>query len=422
MLKVKKTFILFLFLSFPLTSVLAGASGLPGSPQFGAQLRLRPEFRDNTDFKGTRNYSLLRFRANATFPLGDPEAKNFIYFQPQYAKILGDFEFTPLTTNTNNPQATSGALFDNPLTVHQAYLNYSFFPNFRLIGGRQMLFYGDGLLLGSTLVWHNIGRSFDALKWVYSTPDLQTDFFWSRLVENGGFLKGSGPGNVDLWGLYQSFKGGPSLRAVDFYILNKSDSRASSSLSLWTFGSRLKSPIDYWDYRLEMDYQVGTSASGSVFGNQVDGELGYTIPNALELRASLGGFAATSTFDQFFSAAHKWLGTADVFGRRNIAGGVLKLSGKPAADWTIFCDFFQFYKMDPNSTNYRLAGVIPIGNVGNNASSFLGNEIDGKVIYSLSEAVKLSAGVSVLWSGDAITKNLGDINPVYSFVEMEAVY
>jgi len=385
---------------------------------FGAQARLRPEVRNNTDYGGNRNYTLLRFRLNTTYR---PSSNTQLFFQPQFSKAFGNPSYTGISPTANAFQQTSGVFFDTALIVHQAYLDYRPFESLRMVGGRQIMTYGDELLVGAALGWANVGRSFDAIKFIYTQGNFQTDLFWSRLVDTSTFTK-AGTGSADFAGIYESMKFGKFLQNFDPYLFYLADTRTTANLSLWTAGIRLKSSVDQWDYRDEITFQTGSSLPGPQNGFQDDLEFGYTLLPTSKLRVALNGFYATPQFNQLFPAAHKWLGVADVLGRRNIYGGGIRSSASPHSQWNVNLDLYHFYRVDLNSPLYMLNGLVPLGSANATTSSNVGTELDFNVLYKVSPVINLSTGVNTLFASDYLTSNFGPINPMYAFLEIEARY
>ena len=78
------------------------------------------------------------------------------YFQPQLGRSWGLDELG---------NSISGTTTDPYLSIHQVYATLPLFQSdrFHLKMGRQELSYGDDLVLGS-VIWSNVGRSFDAAK------------------------------------------------------------------------------------------------------------------------------------------------------------------------------------------------------------------------------------------------------------------
>jgi hypothetical protein len=390
---------------------------------FGAQARLRPEVRNNTDYGGNRNYTLVRFRLSTTYAA----SKNTrLFFQPQFSKAFGTPTFPGISTTTNSFQQTSGAFFDTALSVHQAYLDYQPFENLRMIGGRQILTYGDELLVGAALGWANVGRSFDAIKFTHNFESLgflsfKTDLFWSRLVDTSTW-NSAGTGSADFGGIYQNIKFGRFLQNFDPYFFYLADTRTTANLSLWTFGLRLKSSFEWWDYRAETTFQTGSNLTSPEDAFQEDLEIGYTVLPSSSLRIALNGFYASPQFNQLFPAAHKWLGVADVLGRRNIYGGGIRSSASLHSQWNVTLDFYQFYRVDIATPVYMLNGLTTLGSANATTSSHVGSELDFNILYKVSSVVNLSTGINTLFASDYLISNFGPINPIYAFFEIEARY
>jgi hypothetical protein len=296
--------------------------------------------------------------------------------------------------------------------MHQAYVSYFFVPQIEFRGGRQALSYGDELLIGGGLGWQLYGRSFDAFKFVY-TYDLGTvDLFASQLV--GTDITGPILPEKDLFGLYSQWKLGEGLKEVDLYYLYYLNEYAANKMALNTFGSRLKSTLGRWNYRVEADYQTGTQT-----GNQIDLEVGFlTLPSS-GTRFSIGGVTASKDFNQLFPAAHRWIGTADLFGRRNITGAVIKGTTKLGKKLSYQADVFRLYRATSDAPVYQLAGTLPLGKGLASDSMDLGTELDQVLKWDVSKNVLILANVSVLFPGAYMAPLLDDHHALYGFLELD---
>ncbi len=377
---------------------------------------LRSEFREYTDLNGRRDIYLSRLRVGLNFRVS-PEISVFV--QPQFAKTFGNLTYRPVSEQKNQRQTTSGIFYDPDLWVHQAYLSYWLAPSLEFKGGRQTLSYGDELLIGGGLGWQLYGRSFDALKWVWKHDLGSVDLFGSRLVGTDVGISALPQSNTDLFGLYSQWKLGESFREVDVYYFYYVDEVFFPGLSVNTIGSRLKSTLGRWNYRIEADYQNGTLNGTPREASQIDLEAGFLVIPSLETRVSLGAFSASKDYNQLFPAAHRWIGTADVFGRRNIAGAVVKATARVYHQISYQAEFFRLMRNSAGFPVYQLAGTIPIRKGAETDSLDLGSELDQAVRFEVSKNTILLANFSIFFpSGSYMEIQFGEQKPVYASLEL----
>ena len=383
------------------------------------EFRVRTESRNSTLQEGRSASTFLRLRPDITFRVNP---KTFVFFQPQFAKAFGEPTFTGNSTSGNIMTPTSGSMVGSTLGVHQAYGNYQPYQWLQFIPGRQVLSYGDELLIGAGLGWQNVGRSFDALKVRTEYEWGSTDLFFTKLVDVDIF--GPNSKDRDFSGLYHSWRFGSVVKALDLYALYLDDqqNKEYGALSLWTLGSRLKLSYDRYDFRGEADHQIGTSPgilSGTRYAYQGDAEIGATLGPTSKTRVAIGGFASSRSFNELFAAHHRYLGTADIFGRRNISGAQLRFSSEIVSDWTLQCDVLRFFRTYRDTPAYKFLGRDPLGKGKTADSASLGTEVDLSVKVGLDRATQLFAGTSILFQGDYFRQNFGDRTPFLYFLQLE---
>ncbi len=394
---------------------------LDGKIRLGAQVRVRFEYFDNTDFTAAldrRDFVLTRVRPDFEY---HPHEQVVLFFQPQFTAGWGEGGGSLTSINAGTAASTSGALDDPALGVHQGYLAYS--PNdwFTLKLGRQELIYGDHLLIGN-VDWSNVGRSFDALKMKFSFERGWLDAIWSLLsdAESGqgrGVATGS-LGDAHLFGLYSSFDFGDYFKAVDLYVLYRFDETAAPRPHNYaTAGLRLKAKPSAWDYRFEGTGQFGKLAGANQRDYQIDAEGGYTFEDFYKFRIGLEAFVASRNYNQLFPTAHKWLGFIDLFGRRNIFGGIIHLSAKPTERWTLKLDAHTIFRTKTNAGLFRLNGTTAIGAAGASTSRFGGEEIDLTAVYKPLDLLSFQAGFAAFIPAGFVRNNVGSKVPVFGYLQ-----
>ncbi|MCC7440784.1 MAG: alginate export family protein [Bdellovibrionales bacterium] len=389
------------WLAVALLTVLSLPSTARAEFEVKGQMRARTEVQNDTDFAGDRVFHLLRFRPTIAF-LG-PNERRFV-FEPQFAQAFGALQ--------GGATQTSGAAVDPGLGLHQAY---AMLPagDFSFQIGRQVFAYGDELVLGA-LEWSVVGRAFDAARVRYSTGEGFTDLFASMLAETG--QSAASDGDFDIFGIYHSMNLGESLREFDLYVLYTRDARGGGPLpvDLWTAGTRAKADLGTVDYRAEVTYQSGRFLGSRETAYQADAELG--VEPFEGGRVNAGAFVASAEYRQLFPTAHKWLGTADVFGRRNILGpraGIQGLFGKLKTS----LDLHYFLRADGDVAPFALNGATALGDGGGPRG--LGTEVDLTLSYPVDDGLTLSGGVSTLFAGPYLRQRLNAENPLFGYAQID---
>lgn len=373
--------------------------------------------KDKTEFTQTR--------INVSLKADLQENYGYVFLAPQFSKVSGQTEFTSTSTTGNSANLTSGNLYDPRLDMHEAY--FAIRPtqneNFYVFAGRQELAYGDHLLLGS-VPWHRIGRSFDGIKARYQLQsNLTLDAFRMTLKENNAAAPAGSASDAKLDGAYLSSSLGKSFKQADLYALKRSHQTPGVFKDTSAYGVRFKSNIEgtKLDYRAEATLeQVKLAADSSLKKSeyQVNLELGLKL-NFYETRLGVEYFDATENYDQLFPTAHKFLGFADQFSRRNIKGQVIHLSTKPVDKVTFLADYHFFQKHDNQGAVYKFDGT----GLGANGTSYeVARELDLIVAYDFTQNLQVSYGYSWVMPGkylkDQAADNKTDTN--WSFLQLLA--
>lgn len=117
----------------------------------GGSVRFRGEARNNLDFLDTTTdsarFGLMRFRLDFAF-----RPRSDLFIQPQASRVWGKNEIlnSGITgaSVTGTSTTTSGGVQDSRMDLHQGYLAYKASDRVEVTLGRQMLTYGDELLIG----------------------------------------------------------------------------------------------------------------------------------------------------------------------------------------------------------------------------------------------------------------------------------
>ena len=326
-----------------------------------------------------------------------------VFFQPQFTRVFGGEE-------KFNAGQSSGSLKNPSLGVFAAYLQYTFDKSWGVYIGRQGLNYGDQRVIG-TVGWRNDSRAFDALRVRKSYGDGKswTDVFLLQLEEeNQGVYGGAttlGPDN-ETYGIYSHLEGlGPV--NIDVYILYNSN-KGGEKRGFASFGALLKGKFGDLDFGLEATLQSAYDA------NQVDLEAGYKF-GGTRLFAAYG--RAHKDYQQLYPTAHKFLGHADLFGRRNINEVRVGLASKLNDTMTAKLTYHNFSRSDDNLPYYNLGGAA-VGTGTESTKAALADEVDFSWKWMFVEKAHVLIGGAYVMPGGHLKKLRGGDDPgIFTYVQ-----
>ncbi len=277
-----------------------------------ADLRVRPEYRNNVCFGGG-----IGGAGECNAPLASPNSltgKANDQFIQQLTRFGIGYDLSPDVnfylelidsrtwggnqdplTQTCGPALSSGKSTCS-LGIRAGYMlirNFAGVKGLGLKAGRQYLVFGDQSLLGH-FDWANTGFSFDGIRMDYSTDFMDSSFGWFRLAETdlpqGAPLGSGGPnlsqsgqaknanGDVDMLVFYNQIKTVPWALIEPFYIYYKNNLGAEGNnaqglgtpkhgnQTRHTIGNRIAVKKGGFDFSNELVYQfgqMGDTAAGS---------------------------------------------------------------------------------------------------------------------------------------------------------------
>ncbi|MBC7690216.1 MAG: alginate export family protein [Methylotenera sp.] len=422
----------------PAPLLSSSQSAVPAAPTaltVSGAARFRIEGNDFTNYSNSRDFMTFRIRPDFNYKV---DSQVDLLFEPQASKTLGEKAYnltgtsgtgTPATAPSTSSSNSSGASYDTGVTIHQGYINYHPTEHFQLMLGRQILSYGDELVIGAS-DWGNIGRSFDVARVRLTFGKGKTDIFYSKILDTN--ITGNSVGDLNLYGLYNTWNIGSGLHAADLYVLHQQDSTLEAQTKLEAVGIRLKSDLaglnylgerfqnflSRWDYRVEATQEFGNAVSNGDSAAQIDAEIGYTAAFTFKPRLGLEGALAGKNYNQLFPSTHKWLGYADVLGRRNITDYVVHASALATENLGIQLDYHKFLRTSASTAAFRKDGT-PVGTAKGSSSKDLGHEWDLTLRYSLTRNLSLAGGGSLVTSGQYFTDQFNKSDPKFYYIMTE---
>jgi hypothetical protein len=396
---------------FPVTNL---DKSLPSWIQFGGQFRDRVESQDHLNFsKVNDTYDLTQLR------LG-------IYIQPtKWLKLVAVTQDSRDFFNHHVPNAPP---YQNIWDIREAYLQIGSSTEgwFDLIGGREMLSFGDERVIGPS-DWLNMGRTFDTARLDIHHSGVKISIFAaSVIVARDGVVDHHNEGN-NLYGMYSSFTHVIPHATLEPYILWRvaphnlrlAENAGLGALSEVTGGARLAGTVaEHFDYDIEMNKQTGSLGRDTIDAWGGHWNLGYTFEDTrgkprvfTEYNYASGNKnpngSTWGVHDQIYPSAHDKMDFADQFGWRNIEDlrvGVIEKLGKK---WELNQVVDDLWLATKNDAVYSSSGGIAFAADPRATSRHLGVELELIAQYKQNRHITYGFGVAQLFTG----KLLNEVSP-----------
>jgi hypothetical protein len=389
---------------------------LGSNPDFylslGGQARYRYEFFDNNNFgagpQDDNGFSLYRFFGNADLHLGQNVRA---YVMAKSALEDG---------RDGGPRPVDADDFD----IDQGFLDLTLpmgdGTSVTIRGGRQYLLYGAQRLV-SPLEWTNTRRTFDGVKATAAwNTQHSTDAFWARpvIVDKGNLNESSD--DVDLFGLYHTWKIGTArrLEPFAFYYDREGPDAGVGPLSTsvdeqrYTVGARYAATAGNLSYEFEGDYQLGDASDLDISAWSFATEVGYTFAGVPTKPKPFIGFDIASgdedptdsdlgTHNQLYPLGHAYFGYIDVIGRQNIMDLHPGLTLNVCKDVTFRGDYHMFWRQSDEDAVYNAAGGVLRADSGS-SETYVGTEADLLITWQVDRHLGTYLGFSYFWAGDFI--------------------
>lgn len=386
----------FRFLAVALTAVGLVSTAAAGDMAVDGKMRMRMEQKGTGD-EGSYGRMEMGAEVNMKFT---PDPMLTIMVQPKFYKIAGFAN----TGSQGAATSTSGAgtLADGAMDVHQAYFTYTPSDKVSYTLGRHELKYGDELVIGP-VGWSFVGRSWDGVKIHWTASDMiWVDFIWDKITEATTSTTTSDKEHT-LYGIYAGAKlTGPVSEADLYYLINddRTGNTEPKTTDRSTLGVRVKGATGAVDYRAEYTTQSGSTYAGVTKttiddASNMDVEVGFKTG---DWRVSAEFASASKNYFQMYPTGHKWLGFADLFGRRNIKDMVIGVKGKVMEHMGIGFDYHKFSRTDTATAAYALNGTTGLGTTG--TSDDIGSEMDLTLSCTKMKALTWTLGYSLFTGGD----------------------
>jgi hypothetical protein len=404
-----------------------------------AQVRVRPELRDNADFDDSRSDRQRFIGQRTRFGVDlkvNPKVEGRVLAQD--TRIWGvDEGANTLTTGTE----------EQSLDLYEGYLDLRWIWDLplELRLGRQGINFGRQRLVG-TVDFANTGRAFDAFKFRFTMGAFMIDILSAKLAETNGPIRPDSTVFSDqdrnFSGAYFAREGNP-LERLDLYWLRDIDKRqpvVPGEIKRSTFGLRGRYALPS-DLAIEVEYAHQSGEAGDaldISAQMLTSELSWEPADFRELKAVLG-FDLTSgdndandgdleTWDQLFPTGHAFFGFMDYVGRQNIQDFRGQIGARLWRNiaGTLHYHWFRLHRAEDAWFNvggvpYR-AGDVTFGADPDRRERDLGSEIDLVLRMLDYPGADIEGGFSWFITGDVIDEasSIGDTeNSVWGYLQLK---
>ena len=324
--------------------------------------------------------------------------------------------------------------------LHEAY--FELFPDrkkgFGFSGGRMMLNYGEGRLLG-TPQWSNLARTYDQARAYWRSPRMQLEMLFASPVKIRSDEFNRPVLGDRVWGMYNVLPNVAGKQSLEFYILRHDQNRAAGftggntllgtdRLGVNTFGGRFFGPLAHnLKYSLEGALQNGrvgpaTHRAAAWFSSltrrwtvagrpfDLSGEYKFASGTNNPQDAS-----RVTTFDQLYPANHDKFGHEDLFGWRNIHNARALATLGWTKNFSVNLMYNNLWLASARDSLYSGAGKSIARSAGGTAGRHVGQETDVFAAYKW-KRFTLGAGYGHLFAGEFLRKATTGVGPNYAYL------
>ncbi len=376
---------------------------------FGGQLRVRPEMRENSNFNSDIDDKQAFVGSRTRLFVNAKVDENVI------AKLtIQDARRWGKTSNVGT------GLESDALDLYEAFFQINNIGGTGISTkiGRQPLVYGDQRLLGH-LGWTDFARTHDAAKVMAALGMVNIDLFAAKEAETG--KPSNSKNDDDLIGAYAVANVAEGT-TLDLYVINWKTSGENDEgariqgRDIMTYGARVKAVMGSFDITGEAAFQSGdwtetVSHSANAFSVKAGYNPGMVI-SRVEVEYNRGsgddGSDEHKAFVFPFHTNHLHYGHMDYFSWGNIDHWKLGLKAKPIEGALVKLDFHIFKLAEGKGDWLNVVGTKPFkAAVPGKSSTEAGNEIDLTVAYKALKNLKLVAGYSIFQPGEAAKERSG---------------
>lgn len=381
--------------------------------KWNAEMRFRFSGNENVDFSKNTwdNATEQRTKIGATFTKGEDLTATVTLLSAATWGNEGN-------SNTSGDMLAAGA--ESNVYVYEAFAFWKAMDNFALKVGRGALDLADGSVVAKN-DYEQTPYVFEGAYGVYFTEWANIGLFGVKGMNDVS----AATADVNFYGLSVDVKSLPEwLKMVNVHVMESKATGiggASVADSKTRYGVTAKGDTHAIDYRATYAMYTGertVSAPGDHKASMLDAEVGYTLPDIMNLRVAAlyhtdsGDDNAASgdikSYDPFFYEKHNNAGLMDLIGWGNATYMKFGVSLEPMEMTKVGVDYYMFQKTEENDSVYDTSHTA-ITAVGTASGTDVGTEIDVWATKALSNGAELNARVGMFTADNALGANAEDV-------------
>ncbi|MFV5692965.1 alginate export family protein [Flavobacterium sp. LT1R49] len=328
--------------------------------------------------------------------------------------------FFQLQSSNANGRINPNLIENNPLDYHQAFfdINISNKNESKLIfrGGRQEMSYGSQRLV-SVRELPNSRLSFDGLKLIFNTTNLNTDLFYSHPVVNSiGIFDNHFNKDSKFWGSYTVLNSVPFLNNIDFYYLglwkrNSIFDDGAGKETRHSLGTRVWKNSGNWHYDFEGVYQFGNLENQTIRGWTISSNTTYQfkknkyVPTVGLKSEYISGDKnyedeRIETFNPLYPRG-AYFGIVGLIGPSNLIDIHPSINLEFSSKLNFALDYDIFWRASINDGIYNPNQRL-IYSGKNSFKKFIGTQLSNEIIYQTSNQFAFKCGATWFNSGSFI--------------------
>ena len=307
--------------------------------------------------------------------------------------------FLQLQGSSANGRVNPNPIENNPLDLHQAFVDFKFIPGLNFRAGRQELSYGSQRLIAVREL-PNSRSAFDGLKLMWNAGEMKSDVFYSHPVMNR-------KGNFDdhfnqdskFWGSYTVMSNIPLVKNIDLYYLglwkrnavfddgSGEEIRHSAGIRIWKNKGSLR-------YDFEGIYQFGKLEKQDISAWTVSSNTSYRL-YTLKYRPTFGLkteiISGNKTYDdgkiETFNALFPrgaYFGLAALIGPSNLMDIHPYVNFEISKKLNLSFDYDAFWRFSKNDGLYA-ANTQLIYSGSNRPERYIGSQLGMELAYQYSD-------------------------------------
>ena len=356
---------------------------------FGGDVRFQYFTIKNEDWGDTPEdkdgYTLSRYLAHADFHAGS-------HFRA----------FVQLQGSNANGRIHPNPVEDNPLDLHQAFLDIAFKSGddgqFIFRAGRQELSYGSQRLIAVRELPNN-RSAFDGVKLVLNRKNIQSDLFYTHPIANRkGIFDDDFNDDTKLWGSYTVLRNIPVLENIDVYYLGLWKREgvfddAFGKEQRHSFGTRIWKNKGNWNYDFEGVYQLGEIQNQDILAWTISSNTSYQFD--VKLKPTIGlkteiisgnknyGDTTIETFNPLFPKG-AYFGLAALIGPSNLIDVHPSVDFEINSKLNVTIDYDAFWRYSSKDGIYAPNQQL-IYSGKDSSEKFIGTQWGTEMVYQYSE-------------------------------------